>query len=193
MNDQLISKCRQFARVMTQTRISWLLSSVEIVGRKSINILFVDPTKQKWINHRGIQKLEGVLNLKETCGYITFINTGVPDIGCEKYDNDVHLMKSKRISKAKERRRASQASTGASAQSSEYIVRYICFWKMFYLIKLIQFFKAKCNIEKSSGNVITFGCYRNNKLRFCPKCIGANVKITKRKPFWHHRTNSVTG
>lgn len=155
MNDQLISKCRQFARVMTQTR--WLLCSVEIVRRKSINKFFVDPTKEKWINHRGIQKLEGVLNLKETCGYITFINTGVPDIGCEKYDNDVHLIKPKRNLKAKERRRAPQPSTGASAQSSEYIVRYICFWKMFYLIKLIQFFKAKCNIEKSSGNVITFG------------------------------------
>lgn len=117
---------------------------------KSMYKLFVDPTKQKWINHRGIQNLEEVLNLKETCGYITFINAGVPDIGCEQYDIDVHLIKPKRNLTAKERRRASQASADSSAQSSEYIVSYICFWKTFYFFKLIMFFIAKYNIETSS-------------------------------------------
>lgn len=92
-----------------------------------MNIFFVDPTKQKWINHRGIQKLEEVLNLKETCGYITYINTGVPDMGCEQYNIDVHLMKPKRSITTKERRCASQASIGSSAHSSEYTVSYISF------------------------------------------------------------------
>lgn len=62
------------------------------------------------MNHRGVHILEEVLNLKETCGYITFVNTGVPDIGCEQYDQNVHLIKPKRNASAKERRRASQAA-----------------------------------------------------------------------------------
>lgn len=118
-----------------------------------MNKFFVDPTKQKWINHRGIQKLEEVLNLRETCGYITFINTGVPDIGCERYDIDVHLIKPKRSLTGKERRHASQTSIDSSAQSQqaqEYIVSCICFWKSFHLIQIIIFFIAQYSIEKSS-------------------------------------------
>lgn len=64
-----------------------------------------DPSKQKWVNHKGVQKLEEVLNLKETCGYVTFIKTGVRDIGCENYDINVHLVKSKRSAGAKEQQR----------------------------------------------------------------------------------------
>lgn len=65
---------------------------------------YSDASKQKWINHKGVQKLEQVLNFKETCGYITFIKTGVRDIGCENYDINVHLVKSKRSQGAKEQR-----------------------------------------------------------------------------------------
>lgn len=86
--------------------------------------IFLDSTKQKWVTHKGVQKLEEVLNLKETCGYITFINTGVPDIGCEQYDVNVHLMKPKR-SNAKEKRRPSQPSTTVVQPNPniDYIVR----------------------------------------------------------------------
>lgn len=56
------------------------------------------------MQHRAIEKLEQVLNLSETCGYITFVNTGVPDIGCEQYDINVHLKKPKaRVTKEKKR------------------------------------------------------------------------------------------
>lgn len=54
-----------------------------------------DPITGKWAHHKGIQKLSESLNLKNTCGYVTFINTGVPDIGCENYEIDVHLTRPK--------------------------------------------------------------------------------------------------
>lgn len=45
--------------------------------------------------HNGVERLAKVLNLENTCGYITFVNTGVPDIGCEQYDINVHLLNPK--------------------------------------------------------------------------------------------------
>lgn len=84
------------------------------------NIL--DAVKQKWMNHKGVQKLEEVLNLKDTCGYITFINTGVRDIGCEQYDPNVHLIKPKRYSGAKDRRRTSQTQNMVQSSSMDFNV-----------------------------------------------------------------------
>lgn len=49
----------------------------------------------KWSKHKGIERLANVLNMENTCGYITLVNTGVPDIGCENYDLNVHLLKPK--------------------------------------------------------------------------------------------------
>lgn len=60
--------------------------------------------------------------MKETCGYITFINTGVPDIGCEQYDPNVHLVKPKKHSGAKERRRNSQTQNMVQSPSMDYTV-----------------------------------------------------------------------
>ena len=45
----------------------------------------------KWSNHKAVQKLQDILDLKHHCGYITFLNTGVPDIGCENYELEVKL------------------------------------------------------------------------------------------------------
>lgn len=84
---------------------------------------FSDPTKQKWINHKGVQRLEEVLNLKETCGYITFVNTGVPDIGCDQYDLDVHLVKPKRSS-TKARRSSQTPATVVQPPNTDYIVSF---------------------------------------------------------------------
>lgn len=95
--------------------------------RETISIKFAyfsiisDPSKQKWINHRGVQKLEEILNLKETCGYITFIKTGVRDIGCENYDVNVHLVKSKRSLGVKEQR--IQKQNAGPPSSLNYMVR----------------------------------------------------------------------
>lgn len=50
-----------------------------------------DPRQCKWSTHKAVLKLEEHLDLEYHCGYITFLNTGVPDIGCEICDVDVHL------------------------------------------------------------------------------------------------------
>lgn len=86
-------------------------------------LYLIDATKQKWINHKGVQKLEDVLNLKETCGYITFACTGVPDMGCEQYDLNVHLVKPKRSNPKP--RRSSQTSAVVEPPNLDYIVSLI--------------------------------------------------------------------
>ncbi|XP_059614204.1 protein FAM91A1 [Phlebotomus argentipes] len=56
-----------------------------------------DMNRQKWAKHRAVEKLSDHLNLSSTCGYITFLNTGVPDLGCEtNYDVNVHLKRPER-------------------------------------------------------------------------------------------------
>lgn len=61
--------------------------------------LVADNSKHKWTKHKAIEKLSEILNLKNTCGYITFLDTGVPDIGCEEFDINIKLQrpKSKKI------------------------------------------------------------------------------------------------
>lgn len=49
----------------------------------------------KWSKHKGIEKLSQILNFDNTCGYITFVRTGVPDLGCECYDENVSLARPK--------------------------------------------------------------------------------------------------
>lgn len=50
-----------------------------------------DKEQNKWFTHKAVQKLQEHLDLKHHCGHITFVNTGVPDIGCEQYEVDVRL------------------------------------------------------------------------------------------------------
>ncbi|XP_011197048.1 protein FAM91A1 [Zeugodacus cucurbitae] len=50
-----------------------------------------DPRQLEWINHKAVQQLMKYLDLEHNCGFITFLNTGVPDIGCESFDVQVHL------------------------------------------------------------------------------------------------------
>lgn len=54
-----------------------------------------DKQQQKWMKHKAVEKLREHLDLENMCGFITFVNTGVPDIGCEDYDVNVHLRHSK--------------------------------------------------------------------------------------------------
>lgn len=42
-----------------------------------------------------MDKLSEVLNLKDICGYITFLKTGVPDLGCEDFQLDVCIQRPK--------------------------------------------------------------------------------------------------
>ncbi|XP_022220353.2 protein FAM91A1 [Drosophila obscura] len=50
-----------------------------------------DGRQVKWSAHRAVQKLNTLLDLRQQCGYITFLNTGVPDLGCEEYELQVRL------------------------------------------------------------------------------------------------------
>lgn len=46
-------------------------------------------------NQKAFDKLSENLNLKNVCGYITFLRSGVPDIGCEEFEIDVCLQRPK--------------------------------------------------------------------------------------------------
>lgn len=52
-------------------------------------------SKILWSKHRAIEKLKKHINLETTCGYITFVNTGVHDIGSEFNDINVQLERPK--------------------------------------------------------------------------------------------------
>lgn len=75
-----------------------------------------DVNRQKWARHRAVEKLSEHLNLSSTCGYITFLNTGVPDLGCEaNYDVNVHL---KRPERRKGRRNSGPSVTPSMEDST---------------------------------------------------------------------------
>lgn len=46
-------------------------------------------------NQKAVDKLCDNLNLKNVCGYITFVRSGVPDWGCEDFEMDIHLQRPK--------------------------------------------------------------------------------------------------
>ncbi|XP_055529635.1 protein FAM91A1 [Wyeomyia smithii] len=48
-----------------------------------------------WSRHSAVLRLAKVLNLERSFGYLTFIKTGVPDYGCESYDENVRLTRDK--------------------------------------------------------------------------------------------------
>lgn len=54
-------------------------------------------TTKKFVskNQKAVDKISEILNLRNVCGYITFVRTGVPDLGCEEFDMDVSLQRPK--------------------------------------------------------------------------------------------------
>lgn len=44
-----------------------------------------------WSKHNAVLRLKKHLDFSNHCGYITFLKTGVSDIGCDCYDSDVHI------------------------------------------------------------------------------------------------------
>lgn len=51
--------------------------------------------KIKCKNQKAVDKLSEHMNLKNVCGYITFLHSGVPDLGCEEFDNEICLQRPK--------------------------------------------------------------------------------------------------
>lgn len=52
-------------------------------------------SKTKCRNQKAVDKLSENLNLKNVCGFITFLRSGVPDLGCEEFDIDITLQRPK--------------------------------------------------------------------------------------------------
>lgn len=50
-----------------------------------------DARQTVWSEHKAVRNLRQHLDLDNTCGFITFVNTGVADIGCDSFDIDVHM------------------------------------------------------------------------------------------------------
>ncbi|KAH8379524.1 hypothetical protein KR009_005427 [Drosophila setifemur] len=59
-----------------------------------------DTRQAKWAAHRAVQRLSNLLDLRQQCGYITFLNTGVPDLGCEDYELKVRLKPQQRLKRS---------------------------------------------------------------------------------------------
>ncbi|XP_034480322.1 protein FAM91A1 [Drosophila innubila] len=70
-----------------------------------------DARQAKWATHRAVQKLADHLDLRRQCGYITFLNTGVPDLGCEEYELQVKL-------KLPQRKRPQATSSSLAGKSN---------------------------------------------------------------------------
>ncbi|XP_065092966.1 protein FAM91A1 [Ochlerotatus camptorhynchus] len=62
-----------------------------------------------WSRHSAVRKLAKVLDLENSFGYMTFIRTGVPDYGCDNYDDSVHLSRDHAKS-SKERKHSSDGA-----------------------------------------------------------------------------------
>lgn len=69
-----------------------------------------DAGQAKWATHRAVQKLASHLDLRQQCGFITFLNTGVPDLGCEEYELQVKL-------KLPQRKRQTQAAVASKSNN----------------------------------------------------------------------------
>uniref|UniRef100_A0A182K493 Uncharacterized protein n=1 Tax=Anopheles christyi TaxID=43041 RepID=A0A182K493_9DIPT len=53
--------------------------------------LDIDDEDNRWAQHAAWNGLAQVVNMEKTFGYVTFINTGVPDLGCDNYNPSVVL------------------------------------------------------------------------------------------------------
>ncbi|KAF5273065.1 hypothetical protein FQR65_LT04807 [Abscondita terminalis] len=52
-------------------------------------------TPVHWQNHAAVKNLLGLIDLNQNCGYLTFVNIGVRDLGCSERDPAVRLGRSK--------------------------------------------------------------------------------------------------
>ncbi|XP_055611224.1 protein FAM91A1 [Uranotaenia lowii] len=71
----------------------------------------------RWRQHSAVRRLEKVLDMSNSFGYLTFVRTGVPDYGCQDYDENVHLTKQKaKANKAKAHKVELQDQDNAQTQ-----------------------------------------------------------------------------
>ncbi|XP_062134514.1 protein FAM91A1 [Drosophila sulfurigaster albostrigata] len=107
LNEQLKNGC-----VLLQ---GYGIRSVGQLHYESFPFQPTDARQAKWASHRAVQKLATHLDLRQQCGYITFLNTGVPDLGCEEYELQVRL-------KLPQRKRGSLPTpAGGGATKSQHV------------------------------------------------------------------------
>ncbi|KAH8372094.1 hypothetical protein KR093_010074 [Drosophila rubida] len=92
LNEQLKNGC-----VLLQ---GYGIRSVGQLHYESFPFQPTDARQAKWASHRAVQQLSSQLDLRQQCGYITFLNTGVPDLGCEDYELQVRLKQPQRKARA---------------------------------------------------------------------------------------------
>ncbi|XP_043647140.1 protein FAM91A1 [Drosophila teissieri] len=92
LNDQLKNGC-----VLLQ---GYGIRTAGSLHYESFPFQAADTRQAKWAAHRAVHKLSSLLDLRQQCGYITFLNTGVPDLGCEDYELQVRLKPSQRQKRA---------------------------------------------------------------------------------------------
>lgn len=79
-------------------------------------------TRPEFAQHRGVLRMQKHLNFTNTCGYVTFLKTGVRDIGCDDDVADVKLQRpQRRRSSAKgQQQRQPQKTSIPSPTSADY-------------------------------------------------------------------------
>lgn len=71
----------------------WILI---IINRYFSSSSDTTPTRSTFAQHRAIGRMRKHLNFTNTCGYVTFLKTGVRDIGCDEDVADVCLQRPQR-------------------------------------------------------------------------------------------------
>lgn len=86
---------------------------------------FSEGASNSWSRHAAVRKLAKVLDLERSFGYLTFIRTGVPDYGCESYNENVQLTRDKgkpakeKVAAQKEHPKPTRSDTISSIASIE--------------------------------------------------------------------------
>uniref|UniRef100_A0A182MIN2 Uncharacterized protein n=1 Tax=Anopheles culicifacies TaxID=139723 RepID=A0A182MIN2_9DIPT len=71
----------------------------------------INDEDNRWGQHAAWNGLSQVVNMEKTFGYVTFINTGVPDLGCDNYNPAVVLKRSS------DKKQKSAAKTEVSSET----------------------------------------------------------------------------
>jgi hypothetical protein len=111
---------------------------------------------EKCKNQRALDKLSNVLNLKEVCGYIIWLKTGVPDLGSEDFSMDVCLQRPK----AKKPGRVVMVDESARPSTLQPITKDISFQD---LQSPLDSTDIITNFDKSSNATVIDGSFSSLK------------------------------
>lgn len=73
-------------------------------------------------NHQAIKNLKKVVDIDHNCGYLTFVDIGVPDFGCQNFDPQVRLGRVNKQSKS-EMKLVDENKSEQSSENTEDLVK----------------------------------------------------------------------